>query len=213
MTRVAATDVLTLVEAKDVVDLAGTVEHDTELQLRVAAVSARLDQLIGPVVARTVTGELHDGGHGSVFLEHYPVLSVTSVTEHEGTTATSLTAETHNTKPSSGYLAARYKPNPSLLSQRIYRRRNGSDERFPAGRLNVEVAYEAGRFADTASVGERYKLGAALMLKNLWRSQQSSAGGFDEFTVPQSNFPTFAVPKAVREMFVGEVQEPRRVIA
>lgn len=209
----AATDVLTLVEAKEIVDLTGTDEFDAELQTRVTAVSTRLDQLIGPVVSRSIAGEVHDGGYGSVFLEHYPVLSVTSVTEYDGATARTLSEESPGTQPTDGYLSARYKPDPTLRSQRIYRRRNGSDERFPAGRLNVEVSYDAGRFATTADVGQRYKIGAALMLKNLWRSQQSSVGELGQFDVPQSNFPTFAVPRAVREMFTGEIQEPRRVVA
>lgn len=209
----ATTDVLTLDEAKRVVDLTGSTTQDTELQARITTVSERLDKLIGPIVVRTVTGERRDGGYRSVFLRHYPITSITSVTEYRGTTATSLSEETLDSHPVDAYLAGQYTPDPSLLSQRLYRRRNGDDEHFARGLLNIEVSYEAGRFADTASVGERYKNAAALMLKNLWRSQQSSSGEFGEFTVPQSNFPTFAVPKAVREMLQGEIQQPRPKVA
>ncbi|SDP60757.1 hypothetical protein SAMN04487905_10625 [Actinopolyspora xinjiangensis] len=205
----ATTDVLTLEEARQAVNVGGTTQFDAELQARVTSVSQRLDELVGPVVQRSITGEQHHGGWGEVFLRFYPVSTVSSVTEYDGTTERVLTAETNTTKPTDGYLVGRYGPDPSLMSQRIYRRRNGSPERFAEGALNVVADYTAGRFADTASVAERYKIAASLMLQNLWRSQQSSAGEVGEFEVPQASFPTFAVPRAVREMLQGEIQQPR----
>ncbi|MEV5538480.1 hypothetical protein AB0L13_16615 [Saccharopolyspora shandongensis] len=204
----AALDVISLDEAKQAVNVTGTTEHDTELALWITAVSQRLDELVGPVVVRTITGEAHDGGRCLVMLAHYPVTSITSVSEYDSGTQVPLTAETLTTRPAAGYLADRYEPNPALLSRFVRRRSNGADAEFAAGRGNVVVSYSAGRFADTASVDPRFKAAANLMLINLWRSQQSSVGSVGEFDTPMSNFPTFAVPRAVREMLARELQEP-----
>lgn len=209
----ATLDVLTLTEAKQTLSLTGTTAFDAELAGWITAVSQRLDRLVGPIVVRTVTDEAHDGGHHEVFLEYYPVSVVTSVVEYDGTTATTLTAETNEVKPADGYLSERYKPNPVLQSKRIRRRSTGTDDAFPVGRLNVVVSYSAGRFADTASVEDRYKTAAKFMLQNFWRSRQDSVRGQDEFDVPMASFPGFAIPRAVRELFPDEVQEPRVMVA
>lgn len=209
----ATLDVISLDEAKQAINGTGTTADDTELSLWISAVSQRLDELVGPVVVRTITGEAHDGGLYAVHLAHAPITSITSVTEYDNGTERVLTAETTTTRPTAGYVADRYEPNPALLSRLLRRRSNGADTKFAPGRGNVVASYTAGRFADTASVEKRYKLAANLMLINLWRSQQASTGAVGEYDVPASNFPTFAVPRAVREMFSRELQEPRVVVA
>lgn len=204
----ATLDVLSLAEAKLALNLSGTTAHDAELPGWITAVSLRLDKLIGPVVRRTVTAEKHDGGNRRIFLRYHPNTSITSITEYAGTVATVLTAETNASKPTDAYLAEDYEPDPALLSSIVWRRSGDADATFPRGRKNIEVTYVAGRFADTASCDERAKKAAALMLINLWRSQQDSTGTVGEFDVPQNNFPTFTVPRAVREMYDGEIQDP-----
>ncbi|GGM64102.1 hypothetical protein GCM10012275_38290 [Longimycelium tulufanense] len=204
----ATLDVLTLAEAKDALNLANTTAHDEELPAWITGVSLRLDELVGPVVQRTITAENQDGGGHLIFLEHHPITSITSVTEYDNTTATTLTEETNSTKPTDGFLTDRYSADRTLLSNILRRRSDNADAFFPPGRNNVEITYVAGRFADTASVDERYKRAAALMVINLWRSQQDSTGNVGEFDVPQLIFPTFSVPRAVRELLNGELQDP-----
>ena len=204
----ATLDVLTLAEAKSALNLTNSTAHDAELPGWITAVSKRLDRLIGPVVRRTISSEKHDGGCCRIYLGKHPITSVTSVTEYAGTVATVLGEESNASKPASGYLLDRYEYDPALYSNKLRRRSGGVDTYFAAGGNNVEVTYVPGRFLDTASVEEDFKEAAGLMLINLWRSQEDSSGQVGEFDVPQSNFPTFAVPRAVRQMFDGEIQDP-----
>ncbi|SDZ55188.1 hypothetical protein SAMN05216215_10977 [Saccharopolyspora shandongensis] len=209
----ATLDVLTLDDAKAALNVNATNVDDVELASWVTAVSQRLDKLVGPVVKRAITDETHDGGHHEVFLEHYPVRSITAMTEYDGITAVALAAETNASRPADGYLPDRYRPDRALLSSRIRRRRAGADAMFAAGRSNVVVSYEAGRFDSTETVGDRYKAAARFLLINLWRSQEDSVGQSAEFDVPMLSFPAFAIPRVVREMLAGEVQEPRVMVA
>lgn len=161
-------DVLTLAEAKTAINT-DSADHDTELALHITAVSRRLDDLCGPVVQRTVTDELHDGGCHRLLLRHTPIVSVTSVTEYVSTTSTALSAESNASKPASGYLL---EADGHYVSVR--RRRGNTDATFPNGRRNVAVTYEAGRATDTASVDELFKLAAASILRRLWKRESSA---------------------------------------
>lgn len=176
----AATDVLTLAEAKTAINQSGPT-HDGEIALWVSAVSRRLDDLCGPVVIRTVTDEKHDGGGRFVQLRYTPcsktsATEITTAVEYDGTTERALTAETNAEKPTDGFL---FDQTLGLL----YRRSGNIDARFAAGRLNVVVTYQGGRYADTASVDERFKLTAGAILRRLWQREQGawSTGG-DPFT-------------------------------
>lgn len=164
----ADSDLLTLAEARDAVNLTGN-DHDTELAVYVTAVSQRIDSLCGPVVNRTVTDELHDGGRARIFPRYTPVSSVTSITEYVSTTGTALTAETNATKPASGYLL----DHTGTLSY-IWRRSGGADRAFADGRRNVSITYVAGRYASTATVEERFKTAAAGVLRRIWKREQSA---------------------------------------
>lgn len=202
-------DVITLTEGRAALlkENASNVD-DAKLAGWITAVSKRLDRLVGPVVRRTITGEKHNGGHPEVFLRYHPNTSITSVTEYSGTTATVLTAETNASQPLDAYLVDDYEADPTLLGNCLRRRSGGVDGTFPAGRKNVLVTYVPGRFADTGTVDADFKRAADLMLINLWRSQQDSVAQVGEYDVPQNIFPTFAVPRAVREMFDGQIQDP-----
>lgn len=201
-------DLLTLAEAKQALNLSGTTAHDAELPGWITAVSQRLDELVGPVVQRTVTTERHNGGVHRIFLRNHPNTSITSVTEYAGTTGTALAEETNASKPNDAYLVEPYEADPAYLSSIVRRRSSDADTVFAPGRLNVEFTYVAGRFLDTASVAERFKTGARLTLQNLWRSQQEATGTVGEYDVPQNIFPRVTVPTAVRDMFDGEIQDP-----
>lgn len=202
----ATLDVLTLAEAKEAVKLKQNNARDAELTHWVTAVSERLDELVGPVIQRPVTDEL-DGGDCSVFLSAYPVTSVTSVTEYDRTGVEHpRELETNTAKPAVGYKLKKYSADPALLGNEITARYYGETDQFVSGEGNVVVVYTAGRFVDTASVAERFKAAARLMLKNVWRSEMDDTQAVNEFDVPQSNFPTYMISKAVKDMFPGELQ-------
>lgn len=216
----ALLDVLTLDEAKKALNVTGSgTKHDLELPGFITAASTRLDNLIGPVVRRPVTGELHDGGSENIFLRFSPVYSIQTVTEYKiGEAGTVLAAETNVSRPDEAYLTHPYVTGGGLLSGKLSRRSSVGvfscrRARWERGNRNVDVSYTAGRFADTAGVEPLYKQGAALILQNMWRSQQDSTGGVGQFDVPQSSFPRFAVPRAVVELFQDEIQQPRRHVA
>ncbi|MFI7678561.1 hypothetical protein [Actinophytocola sp. NPDC049390] len=202
----ATLDVLTLAEGKAAVKQTATTASDDEIKRWITAVSLRLDELVGPVVRRAVTDEL-DGGDCSVFLTKYPVASITSVKEYDRDgTETVLTAETNPVKPADGYRTRKYSGDPTLLGNELLRRDTGYAAEFAAGEGNVVVEYTAGRFATTADVDERFKAAAKLMMKNVWRSEMTATQNVDEYDVPQSNFPTYVISKAVKDLFPGELQ-------
>lgn len=209
----AILDVLTLNEAKASLNVTGTTQYDTELPGYITAVSQRLDTLCGPVVRRTVTGEQLDGGFESIFVEFFPVTSFTSIIEYDGVIATVLTSETNFVQPDNAYRSYSYQPDPTLYGNRLVRRSAGFRKKFTFGIGNVVVTYVPGRFADTVSVGEKYKKAAGLILQNLWRSQQDSTGRMDEFDVPMQMFPKFAVPNAALQLLCNEVHEEQVLLA
>lgn len=196
-----ATDWITLDEAKLAVNITGTT-FDTELGLYVSAASQRLDQLAGAAVIRTVTAEVHDvsgSGVTSILLNYRPVVAATSVVEYNQTTARTLTLETNSAKTASDYLL-------DLAEGRLRRRTSGYDSPFPAGRGNIVITYTAGRFANTAAVGERFKLAASIYLSHLWKREQGAGtvtfGGLE----PDVNLiPTFGIPNVVRDLLLDEI--------
>lgn len=208
----ATLDVLTLDEAEAVVGGTTNSRWTDVLPAWITATSLRFEKLVGPVVQRTITGELHDGGYGSVFLANHPNLSVTSVTEYDNLVSKALTVESNTVKPVDAYIAERYVANPTLLGNEIRRRSSNGDSAFPAGRRNVSVTYVAGRFANVTAVDERFKTGARLILQNLFRTVQPAVATLGDFEDAAQLLPTFTIPRAVYEalegLFPGEIQMP-----
>lgn len=197
--------VLTLAEAKAAVGIAITdLTADEALTIKVRAVSRRLDQAVGPIVQRTITGETHEGGCDRIWLRHRPVTSITTVTEYSGGTGSTLTAEDYDTLPSDAYAADPCHTGTATFSGRLWRRSGGSPSCFPAGPQAVRVTYVAGRYADTASVDPLFKEAAAVMLKNAWRPNEAAVQNFGEFDVPAQNFPRFGIPNYVRDLLADE---------
>lgn len=209
----AATDLLTIVEARSAVNLpSGDDSHDTDLQLYVTGITGRVDAICGPVVQRTVSSETHDGGRSKVLLDVQHVSSVTSVSEWLNTTETSLSEESNSSKPTSGFLLHTVGPYDWII-----RRSGNADGRFPSGRNNVVVTYEAGRYADTDSVDETFKLAAASILRRIWKREQSSwAQTTDFFTDTEDPPPSRrffrAVDPMVKELLADEVLPPVGII-
>lgn len=196
----AANDVLTPAEARVAIGRGSNdTTEDTPLTSMVTAVSEYLDSLVGPIVQRTVTDELHDGGYPEVFLRHYPVSSVTSATEYNGTTATALTVETNSSHPADGCRLDSEGRTGVLL-----RRSSGGTTSFPDGMGNVKVTYVAGRYASTSAVADRYKEAARIMLAMWWSRRDVSATLEGEYDVPAQRWPGFALPNAVRQLLGDE---------
>jgi len=193
-------DLLTLAEGKRALKIGpNSTDKDTQLAMYITGVSRAMDDTFGPSVNRTVTGELHDGGVPVIFPRKWPVSSVTSVVEYDQTTAGTLTAESATSQPTDSYLL-----DSNGIS--IRRRNAGSDTYFASGRRNIYVTYVAGRAASTSAVDAQFKLGAALFLKNVWRAEEQGLVELDEFDVPRQNFPSFAVPNAVKDLLKDYLQ-------
>lgn len=204
----SALDILTLAEAKTVLNKTLVDVDDNEIEFYITGLSQRFDELIGPIVKRSVTDWL-DGGHSVVFTSRYPVAGVTSVTEYERGTATTLEVSTATSAPTNGYRTFAYSRDRSLKGNRIERRRGYDPFCFASGSQNVEVVYTAGRATTTADVPTFIKEAAGFTLMNYWRSQEDSTGGVNEFYVPQSYFPRWAIPNVSRGLLENEMQEPR----
>lgn len=192
----AASDLLGTLEAKEILGI-GTADaaKGTALARAITAVSDRISAAVGTIVYGTVT-DYFDGGCQSVWLRQ-PVASVIQVVEYDNTTASTLTAETNTSKTSTNYIVG-------TVNGRLTRRSSNADYYFPHGRNNVLVNYVVGRAASTAAVPERYKEAAAITLKAWWRLYEAGAGRVGEYDVPQASFPTFAVPKAAKELLADE---------
>lgn len=196
----ATNDLLSAAEARAAVAIdTSDTSQDANLAIYNTAVSLRLDELCGPVVQRTVTSELHNGGNYFIQLYNRPVASVTTATEYVGTTGTTLTAESNSSKPSSAYML-------ETRTGILRRRASGGDTRFATGRQNIAVTYVAGRYATTSAVDERFKLAAQIMLSHIWRVERGGGNQtFGEF-VPSGS--SFAVPNRVLELLADELLEP-----
>lgn len=187
-------DVVTLDEAETELGI----DPDSRVLLSgyITSVSRLLDQACGPIVKRTVTDEKHNGGDSQIWLGHWPVASVTSVTEYSGMTAVSLTAETASTAPN-GYL---------LDGSSLVRRVGKNDSAWAYGRGNVLVTYVAGRYDDTLSVDERFKRAAVITLANLWRREQ----GMGTVTFGADGAPmlgaTYALPNAAKAFIQDDLR-------
>lgn len=187
-------DLLTLDEAKALLSIpSSNTDSDDDVARVVTAVSRKLDELCGPVVNRTVTAETYDGSTPSVRVKRAPVFSFTTVTEYDGTAAQVLTAESNVTKTATNYLY-------DNVTNRLWRRSNGADYCFPAGRRNVVLTYTAGRYTSTATVDARFKQAAGIIVKHLWTTDRT--GGSELFGV----YPTgFAMPARAEELLSDEL--------
>lgn len=191
----AATDILTLTEGRTAINNQA-VNHDTQLATFITGISHRIDDLCGPVVIRTVTNEEHNGGKSRIWPLITPVDSVTTLTEYVHTTGTALSAESNASKPASAYLL----DNIGVTSF-VWRRSGGADSTFASGRRNIVITYEAGRYADTASVDPKFKLAVESVLRRIWKREQSSWAQAPEYFASVENpAPTLRFFKAVDPM-------------
>lgn len=166
-------DVLTLAEGKRAVSMASTnTEHEDKLKLFITGVSRRIDELVGPVVVRTVT-EYHDGGTSKIRPRQTPVSSITTVKHWDGTTTTTYTADAWGSAANTdGYQLKQSGSYPHDAV--VIARSSGTAVNFPSGSDAVQLVYVAGRAATTADVDERYKFVAGEILLRAWKPSSAA---------------------------------------
>lgn len=194
-----ATDIVTIAEATQYLQAAGNANSPL-LDEWITAASIAVDELCGPVVQRTVTGEeIRTFGETRIRLNKSRVVSCSSVVEYDSTgAATTLSAETYSSKPAAGFRLW-----PVQAPQWMERRTAGASGTFPV-EGTVLVTYSAGRFASTSTVSQRFKKAAMMLVAHLWAIEMGTANTFGDV---QSFTPTgFAVPRRVVELLGEEVR-------
>lgn len=165
-------DVLSIDDARVAINI-DTEDHDAEIARQVTAISRIIDRVCGPVVVRTVTGEIHNGGSPTIRLRRYPVTSVTTVNEARYGSVQAVSSLAFG-GTGDGYYAPTFTSDPSLLSGELHRRRAGIPLEWWPGRDTVQVTYEAGRYATTAAVDARFAEAAAGVLRRLWKRESGT---------------------------------------
>jgi hypothetical protein len=161
-------DVVTLAVTKAALGIAdATTTHDVELARMITAVSRVMDDVVGPIVVRTVTTEQHRGGMPTIRLRRRPVTTVTTVREVTAPGSIATLSAVAWGAAGDGYEAPAFVRNPSLLSGALHRAVGGYNVCWKA----AEVTYQAGRYANTAAVDARFAEAATEVLRRLWRRE------------------------------------------
>lgn len=186
-----ALDILDIDEAEAALNMTGAT-HEAELAQWVTAISRRIDDACGPVVVRSVT-ETHQGGSSWIIPYTQPVYEVTTLTEYSGVAPTVLAVEAFPTVTSADY---------ALVNGIVYRRSSGCDAVFAGGR--VIITFDAGRYADTASVDAKFKAAAGSILRRLWAREAGAwARGGDPFANADTTVGFFKAVDPMIDEFLG----------
>lgn len=208
-------DVLTLPEAYTAINdptsaSAATGPNDEMLERFITTISNRLDELVGPIVNRTVT-EYHNGGCAVIWPRQTPVSSVTTVTEFDGTTQTALTEDTWGSAGNADGFIVQQSDSYSH-DAKILRRSGGSTYHFTYGVEAVRLVYVAGRAADTTAVPARFKMAAGAILRRLWDREAGAwaraDNPFDPNALAGSSRFFDAVTHVVNEQLGDEMKPP-----
>lgn len=196
-------DLLTLAEGKAALNIESAVTtFDTELATYITALSQRIDDMVGPVVKRSISAEQHDSGHGVIWPRYSPVATVGTVLEYVSGVATTLTAESLTVAGDYVLLDG------GNHNSRLARRSSFSDSLWTSSGPIV-ITYVAGRYDSTAAVSAKFKQAAAKALAWLWRGDQgagtSTFGAAEETSLFGLGF---ALPNAVVEMLALERRPP-----
>lgn len=183
-----------------------TTTYDTELTGFLNAATPVLENICGPLVQRTVTNEMHDGGYDNaraiIVLRQRPVISVTTITEYLATTAYVLT------QVATPALGTTYSYTFDVETGSITRRMTGGYAYpFPFGSGNILVTYVAGY----AVIPDNVRLAALFQAAHLWQTSQqggrpgwNSAAGEDGYA-PSSSY---AIPNRVIELLDAHRRVP-----
>lgn len=182
-----ATDIVTLAEAKTHLNITDS-SSDAELAGFIGAATQPVEDVVGPVVQRTVT-EVFDGGRASVLLTSRPVSSITSVTD----TGATISSTSYTFNAASGVLTQIAGPSPLP---------------FLVGVQSVSVTYVAGRVANTAAVASSaygaIRMAALIIVQHLWETQRPAAAGpFSQGVDDYDPRYSFSIPRRATEL-LGE---------
>lgn len=151
----------TVTEVKDQIGKTSSAD-DTAIQTWINGVTATIESLVGPVIPRTVTDPVVYPNGSAITVEQWPIVSVTSVTEYQGTTGQAYTGITSPANASSyTYTVER---------NRTIRRLDGSGPAAFTG--GVVVVYSAGR----SPVPDALNRAALIIVQHLWRTRNGGAG-------------------------------------
>lgn len=198
---------------EDVIDLetgrravAAGPNDDDILGSWITAISATLDELAGPIVRRTITDDITDGGWHDIRLTG-PIHSVTEIIEDQAGRLVTVARRAFGTTPTDGYTLEPHATRTAPYSGTVYRWRGSTEAIWYPGRQNVKATYVAGRFATTAEVSPLFQRAAVLLLKHVWQSHQIGTARVGEYETPAANYPADMVPKAVRSALGDELRE------
>lgn len=161
----AAYDLLTLDDVKSAVNFdLDIADKDAEFESIAEGVTGFVEDEIGPVVARTVTGaRLPVYGVDRVSFD-VPVLSVTSVGSRLGSVTTTLAIETNVSFPTAGVLLE----GAGTLNSHLLYRSNGTTLSFTQGATLI-VTYVAGRYLTLDDVPKKFTECAKAVAAAHWR--------------------------------------------
>lgn len=206
-------DLLTLTEGKRAVGQATNTDSGfvADLESAITSVSQRIVDICGPVVTRTFTSETYDGGSSDIVLRNaawgpLATTTISAISEYDTTgTATALTLEDYDTKPTEGFLVI-------APSATVLRRYSGGIARFTPGIDNVVVTYTSSRAANTAAVPAIFKEAARVMLAHVWRQRGPQAGAFrnDLDGQPVFGVAPFSLPRAVTDNLAHHIHPAKR---
>lgn len=192
----AELDILTLEEAQAVAKTFSAT-NAPDLEAMVTGLSAWVDKLCGPVVAREVEVVLSGPYSGPLLLTTTPVISVDEVIETNGTTPTTLDVGDYQLDAQGHFV-------------RLYRRTGGLDSHWITGNRNIAVTVTAGRYETTEDVGYDWKERFRSVLSAKW-SWESAAWQRNRGEMPSDDggFPaTFDAESVIRSLFSSELLPP-----
>ena len=181
----AVTDLLTLDEARGAIRQppADTSRDGDLVNLYIPAVTAPVEDVVGPVVTQSFT-RLFDGGSGSIILLGHTNVTVTALTEFG--TSLALNADYLVDQPAG-----------------IVRRGTQIAPRpFWPGRQTISITWSAGICADTGSVPPNIKLAARIILAHAWQADQQ--GFRPQFGAPDTSLAStpsgYLIPNRAMEL-------------
>lgn len=174
--------------------------RDDQMREYIAAVTPIIEDIVGPILPRTVD-EWLDGGAPQLPLSTTPVLTVTSLTEWAGTTGYPLTEQPYNVATVYDGYGYTINKQTGIVERTI----GGYCGRFLYGVANVHAVYTAGQ-----TLAPNVLLAAKEQFRFLWQyGQQSSHPGLgDDDTSVEYTPSGFAVPKRVIELCAGSRRLP-----
>lgn len=175
--------------------------RDDQVRDYIAAVTPIIEDIVGPIIPRTVD-EWLDGGRDALLLTTIPVLAITSLTEWTGTTGYPLTEQPFNVSTVyDGYGYTLNKATGMLL-----RTNGGFSGRFAYGRGNVHAVYVAGLSAVPPNVLLAAKEQFRFLYQYGQQAQHPNLG--DDDSAVEYTPSGFAVPRRVIELCAGARRLP-----